>query len=208
MIVNPKVESYLVELRGSADGVRKEMESLANQKGFPIVGPEVGRLLMILARLSRASSIFELGSGYGYSAYWFAQGLDDGGTVHCTDFSEENRKLAQDFLGRAGLLDRINYKVGDALEIFSKTEGSFDIIFCDVDKQAYPETVELVLPRLKSGGLFITDNVLWRGNVAEPGSGDPTTEAIVQFNALTMGHPELDAVILPLRDGVSICMKK
>ena len=207
-IVNPKIEQYLQSLRGEPEAVRREMERLAEQRGFPIVGPEVGRLLALLTRLSGARRILELGSGFGYSAWWFAGALAEGGTVICTDASPEHRELALGFLRRAGLADRVRFEVGDSLEILESLEGSFDLIFNDIDKEDYPRSLERVVPRLVPGGLFITDNTLWYGKVAEAHAKDATTRAVREFNRLTVGHGELETVILPIRDGLSICRKR
>jgi caffeoyl-CoA O-methyltransferase len=207
-IVSSKIEQYLQSLREEPEAVRGEMERLAEQRGFPIVGPEVGRLLALLARLSGARRILELGSGFGYSAWWFAGALAEGGIVVCTDISPEHRELALAFLGRAGLADRVRFEVGDSLEILESLDGSFDLIFNDIDKEDYPKSLERVIQRLAPGGLFVTDNTLWYGKVAEADANDATTRAVREFNRLTVGHPELETVILPIRDGLSICRKR
>jgi caffeoyl-CoA O-methyltransferase len=206
MIVEPRIESYIASLDGKMDAVREEMESLAERTGFPIVGPQVGRLLAILARHSPAHRILELGSGFGYSAYWFAQGLAPGGIIHCTDLSEENRDAAHRFFRKAGIMERIEFHVGDALAIARGLSGPFDIVFNDIDKEAYPRSVETALPLLRQGGLFITDNALWSGRVAER-APDAVTSAIMKFNEIVSGRKDLLTVILPLRDGVAVSVK-
>jgi caffeoyl-CoA O-methyltransferase len=207
-IVDRKIEQYLLSLRPQPDSVRGEMERLASERAFPIVGPEVGRTLALLARASGARRILELGSGFGYSAWWFAGAIPSEGTVVCTDVSAENRDLALDFLGKAGFAAKVRFVVGDALDILETLKGSFDLIFNDIDKEDYPRSVARVVPRLNPGGLFVTDNTLWYGKVAEPSARDATTRAVREFNRLTVGHPELDTVILPIRDGLSICRKR
>jgi caffeoyl-CoA O-methyltransferase len=207
-IVEPAIERYISSLRGEVDPVVLEMEQLAERRGFPIVGPQVGQLLGILARALGARRVLELGSGFGYSAYWFARALAADGIVHCTDTSEANRDLAQDFLGRAGLAQRIRFQVGDALELTRQLDGPFDLVFNDVDKEQYPAVVEPVVALLRPGGLFITDNVLWKGRVAEPGEPDDTTAAVLRFNTMLHEHPALETCILPLRDGLAIAVKR
>jgi predicted O-methyltransferase YrrM len=206
-IVDKKVESYISELDGHPDPVRSEMEAVALEKGFPIVGPQVGRLLGLLARSLGAQRILELGSGFGYSALWFARALTNGGMVSCTDLSSDNRELALKFFRAAGLEKSVSFHVGDALSFARAQTGPFDIVFNDIDKKDYPESVSVALPLLRIGGLFITDNVLWSGKVASKGQSDPATLAIRQFNSIISRRQDLETVILPLRDGVAVCQK-
>ena len=207
MIVDPRIETYISSLDRKTEEVRAEMESLASRTGFPIVGPQVGKLLAILARHGAAHRILELGSGFGYSAYWFAQGLSPGGIIHCTDLSEENRDTAHKFFRKAGIMERIQFHVGDALEIARGLSGPFDIVFNDIDKETYPRTMEISLPLLRQGGLFITDNALWGGKVVDRGAGDTATSGIMKLNEEVSGKKGLLTVILPVRDGVAVSVK-
>jgi predicted O-methyltransferase YrrM len=206
-ILDRKVEGYISSLDGNADPVRAGMEARAEETGFPIVGPQVGRLLGILTRLAGATRVLELGSGYGYSALWFARALTDGGTVTCTDLSEENRDLAQGFFRAAGLSRALSFNVGDALAFARAQTGPFDIVFNDIEKKDYPQTVEVALRLLRTGGLFITDNVLWSGKVADGRRPDAATAAIIEFNRMICSCADLETVILPVRDGVAVCQK-
>ncbi len=206
-VVDPRIAAYLQALDRTADPVLEEMEELARKKGFPIVGAHAGRLLGILTRATGARRVLELGSGFGYSAWWFARGLPPGGRVVCTDYSPENRALALGFLQKAGLAGRIEFLVGDALEAARTLAGGFDIVFNDIDKQSYPESVPVAVSLLRPGGLFITDNVLWSGKVAESRATDPSTLAIRRFNELLHGSAELEAVILPVHDGLAVAVK-
>jgi caffeoyl-CoA O-methyltransferase len=206
-IVARSIEQYIESLRAAPDPVQREMEALAAERRFPIVGPHVGQVLALLARISGARRVLELGSGYGYSALWFARALPEGGEVCCTETAEENRDLALDFLGRAGLLSKVRFHLGDAREVVGQLEGTFDIVFNDIDKEQYPAVVEPALALLRPGGLFITDNVLWKGKVAGDGPHDETTRAVLEFNRLIHEHPELTSTILPIRDGVAVCLK-
>ena len=206
-IVDKRVESYISSLDGRRDAVRLRMEEIARGNGFPIVGPQVGRLLEILARGIGAQRILELGSGYGYSALWFARGMENGGTITCTDLSSSNHDLAVGFFREAGLERTLNFHVVDALSFARTQSGPFDIVFNDIDKTDYPESVSVALPLLRVGGFFITDNVLWSGKVAESGRADESTAAIRQFNEMICRRDDLQTVILPLRDGVAVCQK-
>jgi caffeoyl-CoA O-methyltransferase len=206
-IVNPDIEQYLSDLFPSADPVLREMEQLAEREEFPIVGPLVGRLLALMARVTKARRVFEFGSGFGYSAYWFLQGMDGQGSVVLTDDEEENATRARDYFKRAGLLDRAGINVGDAFDIIDRQPGPFDIILVDCEKARYPLAFEKTMPKLRPGGLLIGDNVLWSGRVLNR-SEEPSTIGIQQFTRLITTDTRLTTTILPLRDGVSISMKR
>jgi predicted O-methyltransferase YrrM len=207
-VVDPRIGSYLKDLERIEDPVLEEMEELARRKGFPIVGAHAGRLLSILTRATGARRVLELGSGFGYSAWWFARSLPPGGRVVCTDYSPENQALALGFLGKSGLAGRIEFLVGDALEAARTLARGFDIVFNDIDKRAYPDSLPVAVSLLRPGGLFITDNVLWSGKVAESWATDPSTLAIRRFNELLHASAELEAVILPVHDGLAVAVKR
>jgi caffeoyl-CoA O-methyltransferase len=205
-IVNPALEEYLHKIAPTHHQILKEMETLAQMIDFPIVGPLVGRTLYLLTRLTNARRILELGSGYGYSAFWFALASPPDAKIFCTENSQENIDKAQDYLERAGLWQKITYIRGDALQTLDQQEGEFDILFMDIDKHQYPLGFRKGFPRLRNGGLFITDNVLWSGRVIEP-QQDLSTRAIVQYNEMIFNTPGAFSSILPLRDGVAVTMK-
>jgi caffeoyl-CoA O-methyltransferase len=202
------VEEYLYSLIPARDEVLEQMESEAVERNIPIVGPLVGRLLHQLALMIQARTIFEMGSAIGYSTIWWARAVGEGGRVFYTDGNRKNAEEARGYFERAGVLDRIDIKTGDALEILSEQNGEFDIIFNDIDKEDYPRAFRLALPRLRKGGLFVTDNVLWSGKVAQQNPGEASTKAILEFNKLLYGSPELFTTILPIRDGVAVAIKK
>ncbi len=206
-ITVPEVEDYLYAMLPPRDEVLSEMEADAAKNDVPIVGPAVARVLYQLAVISGAKKIFEMGSAIGYSTIWWARGVGDGGRVIYTDGDPKHAEKARRYFERAGVSKRITIRVGDALEFLSEEKEQYDIIFNDIDKTDYPRAFRLALPRLKSGGLFITDNVLWSGKLRKP-NPDAQTKAILEFNKLTCGSPDLFTTILPIRDGVSVCMKK
>src|SRR5271165_6334364 len=202
-----EVEDYLYSLLPPRDEVLAEIEAEAAKRHVPIVGPAVGRVLYQLAVISGAKKIFEMGSAIGYSTIWWARAVGDGGRVVYTDGDPKNADKARRYLERAGVSRRITVRVGDALEFLSEEKEQYDIIFNDVDKVDYPRAFRLALPRLKSGGLFITDNVLWSGKVSKP-NPDATTKAILEFNRLIYQSTDLFTTILPIRDGVAVCVKQ
>jgi caffeoyl-CoA O-methyltransferase len=208
MIVDPHVESYIASLDGQADPVLAAMETLAARKSFPIIGRHAGSFLALLARCIGARRVLELGSGFGYSALWFARSLPADGTIACTDLSRDNRDLAMNFFHTAGMEKRITFHVGDAL-VFARTQkGPFDIILNDIDKESYPASVDVAVPLLRSGGLFITDNTLWSGKVADESVTDTATRAIRLFNQAVFARADLESIVIPLRDGLTVCRKK
>jgi len=206
-IVDPEIAAYIDHLLPSQDDILKEMEREGEKRQFPIVGPQVGRLLCQMAWLTRAARIFEMGSGYGYSAYWFLKGMPPNGRVILTDDSRENLDRARDYLKKADLLNRVTFEHGDALEVIEKYPGPFDIIFNDIDKERYPEAFKKALPRIRSGGLLISDNVLWFGRVLT-NSRDPDVEGIRIYNRLVTQTKGLFTTMIPVRDGLSISIKE
>jgi len=207
-IVDPRIMEYLRRLYDDGDPVRTEMEALAEKRRFPIVGPLVGRHLILLTLAIRARRVFELGSGYGYSALHFARAVGEGGEVHCTELDEENVRLAQGFLKRAGVWSRVTYHREEATAALRRMGGTWDIVYNDIDKHGYPETVDLAHARLRPGGLFITDNVLWSGRVL-PGEDDGSkdTRGVQEFTRRLMAHPGFLTAIDPTRDGVAVALR-
>jgi predicted O-methyltransferase YrrM len=207
-IVNPAIEEYLRGLYDDGDPVRAEMEALARERRFPIVGPLVGRSLIVHARAIGARRVFELGSGYGYSALHFARAVGPGGEVHCTDGDAGNARQAEGFLRRAGVWDRVTFHVGDATSALRRVGGTWDVVYNDIDKDGYPDTVELAHERLRPGGLFITDNTLWHERVL-PGADDgtPATAGVKEFTRRLFAHPGFVAYVDPTRDGVAVALR-
>jgi caffeoyl-CoA O-methyltransferase len=206
--IQEDVENYVYELLPSRDSVIAEMEEYAAQHDTPIIGPAVARLLALLVQTSGAKRIFDMGSAFGYSTIWLARAAGPKAQVFYTDGDPKNAERAREYFRRAGVAKRVRVQVGNALELVGKTPGKFDLIFNDVDKQQYPDALKAALPKLKRGGLLITDNTLWSGRAARPAApGDKHTLGVQEFNRLTYASQELYAVLLPLRDGVTICRK-
>ncbi|MGA7080317.1 MAG: O-methyltransferase [Terriglobales bacterium] len=206
-ITVPAVEDYLYDMLPPRDEVLAEMENYAAKNDVAIVGPAVARVLYQLAVISGAKKIFEMGSAIGYSTIWWARAVGDGGRVVYTDGDPKRAEKARRYFDRADVSQRITVRVGDALEILSEEKTAYDVIFNDVDKTDYPRVLRLALPRLKKGGLFITDNVLWSGKLRQP-NPDAQTKAILEFNKLICESKDLFTTILPIRDGVAVCVKK
>ena len=202
------VDDYMYSMLPKRDEVLVEMEDYAAKNKVPIVGPAVARVLQQLALTIAAKTVFELGSAIGYSTIWWAQAVGEKGRVIYTDGDSKNAERARGYFKRAGVSGRITLHTGDALEFLSEQKQEFDIIFNDVDKEDYPRVLRLVAPRLRQGGLFITDNVLWSGRVAEKNSTDARTKAILEFNRKLYDATEFYTTILPIRDGLAVAAKK
>jgi predicted O-methyltransferase YrrM len=210
-IVDQRIEDYLRDLLGGQHEIAEEMEAEARERDFPIVDRVVGVTLEVLARAIGARRVLEMGSGYGYSAYWFARAVGQDGEVHMTEGDAGNQEKALDYLGRAGLADRVRSHVGDALKIIDQLEGSFDVVFCDIDKGGYPTAWEKARERVRVGGLYLADNVLWGGRVAEgvPPDDRPQdwTEAVRRHNKAIASDERYRATIIPTRDGVMTALR-
>ncbi len=202
------VDDYLYSMLPKRDAVLAEMEEYASEHDVPIVGPAVANVLQQLALMIGAGKVFELGSAIGYSTIWWAQAVGEKGTVIYTDGDSKNAERAKGYFKRAGVSDRIKLHVGDALEYLSEQKEEFDIIFNDVDKDDYPRVLRLVAPRLRKGGLFIADNVLWSGRVADKNPTDARTKAVLEFNRKLYDSKDFFTTILPIRDGLSVALKK
>ncbi len=214
-----EVDGYLVELVKAqfADQVLTEMEIRADQYGFPIVGRAVGRFLELQARAIGAKRVVELGSGFGYSAYFFAGAVGDDGEVVCTDTDPDNARLAEAYLRRAGRWAPVRYHVGDALEGLADVGGELDVVYCDIDKDGYPDAWAAAADRLRVGGLFLCDNVLWDGRVAGlVPEGEPperaaaraaVTDDIVAMSREIASDPRYISSVAPIRDGVLVALR-
>jgi caffeoyl-CoA O-methyltransferase len=205
-ISSKAVEKYLLEILPKRDPVLTEMERYAHRRNIPIIGPAVGRMLHLLAQISGARRIFEMGSAIGYSTIWLARAAGPDAEIYYTDGDSGNAQRAQEYFRRADVEDRIRVLVGDAVQLIDSVSSEFDLIFIDVDKQQYPDALRKALPRLRSGALLVTDNVLWSGRVTRR-ARDPQTRAIQLFNRIVHSSDELYPVIVPLRDGVAVCRK-
>ena len=207
-IVAAEIEAYLHQLQRTRDPVLAEMETRAADSKFPIIGPLVGRLCQQVAQSVGARDVFEMGSGFGYSTWWFAHAVGDGGRVVHTDGDYGKSAEARAWLDKAGLGGRVHYEVGDACEIIKKYPGPFDVVFIDIDKHAYPQALELARSRVRTGGYIICDNALWSGKLLQPSSKqDADTRGVARYNKEAFGAADLLTTIVPIRDGVALSLK-
>jgi len=204
-ITDEHIERYIYNLLPKSTGVLLELERIANERRVPIVGPLVGRLLHILARVSRAKRVLEIGTAIGYSAIWFGLAVkQQNGSVITIEIDEATAKEAKRNVAKAGLQRTIKVINGDGIDVVPKLRGRFDIIFIDDSKENYPKYLDMCISRLNKNGLLVADNALWGGAVTlDTKSGDAL--AIARFNELLM--KKMQSVIIPARDGVAIGIK-
>jgi caffeoyl-CoA O-methyltransferase len=200
------IQDYLTKITPSRPPVMREMEQYARRHHFPIIGPVVGRYLYLTAKLLKARRILELGSGFGYSAYWFSLAVGRQGTITLTDNDSQNLRRAEEYFTRARLKSKFDLRVGDALETAARVRGPFDIILNDIDKRAYPLTIDVAARMLRKGGMFITDNLIWSGRVLDK-KPDKTTAAIKLFTSRLYADKRFFTTVLPLRDGVGVAIR-
>jgi caffeoyl-CoA O-methyltransferase len=207
-ILHPEQEAYLDRLLPPRDALLREMEERAAREDIPISDPEVGKLLGILARSVGARRILEIGAAIGYGAIWLARGAPEA-RVLSVDRDPERLAAARGYLERAGVADRVELIEGAALEVIQRLEGPFDLVYVDAVKTEYRKYLDLTLPKIRVGGLIVVDNLLWGGEVAAPSTGEPdaNADALRSFNGYFMIHPQLQAVVLPLGDGVGLATK-
>jgi len=203
-------QDYLAALVPPREAEMHEMEAYAAKHDFPIIGPACGSYCYQLARMINAKSIFELGSGYGYSTAWFVKALREngGGVVHHTVWDEELSKSARSHLLKLGSDAFVQYHVSEAVEALRQTDGPFDIIFNDIDKQAYPASLPVIKEKLRSGGLLIIDNMLWSGRIFDKKDVSPATEGVREFTKQITTDSSWIVSLAPMRDGMIVAYKK
>jgi predicted O-methyltransferase YrrM len=213
-IVPEAVERYLGGLNRLSDSVLLEIQHDGEEKGLPLVDAEVGALLRVLATGAGATRILEIGTAIGYSGIWLAGALPDNGLLLTMEVDEQRARVARQNFARAGLAERVNVMVGDAWRMLAKVSGPFDMIFQDGDKHQYGRMLDRLVALLRPGGMLITDNVLWNGEVV-PGFGAAAStrnvdarQAIVEYNERISCDPQLMTAFVPLRDGIAISVKR
>lgn len=203
-LLTEPASQYLRTQLQTADPILREMEAEAKERGFPIIGPESGRVLYLIAKMTAARRIFEMGSGFGYSTFWFASAAGEDAEIHHTEGDAKNSETARQYLSRGGLDHKVRFHVGAAQDALRETEGLFDIILIDVNKEQYPECHGLAMDRLRPGGVMITDNVWWGGRVQDPAHQEDATQGIREFTRLQLEESRLFSTILPVRDGLLV----
>lgn len=185
------------------------MEAYARKHDFPIIGPACGHLCYQIARMTGARQVFEMGSGYGYSTAFFARAVQEngGGVVHHVVWDEHLSRLARRHLAALGFADLVQYHVREAIEALQEAEGPFDIVFNDIDKDAYPRSLPLIEAKIRPGGVLIIDNMLWSLKIFDPGDRSPATEGVREFTRLITTSPKWIVSLVPIRDGMIVALR-
>jgi predicted O-methyltransferase YrrM len=212
-VVPDAVERYLSSLNRQGDAVLQDIARAGGERDLPLVDAEVGALLRVLATTVRATRILEIGTAIGYSGIWLAGALPAGGMLFTMEFDEERARQARENFARAGLSDRVSVMAGDAQRMLAKVAGPVDLIFQDGDKKMYEPMLDRFADLLRPGGLLVTDNVLWNGEVVpgfvkNPQHPEADTRAIAAYNERLNNHPAFLTSIVPLRDGVAISVRR
>ena len=211
-IVPEAVERYLSTLNRLGDPVLEEVARAGEAAQLPLIDAEVGGLLRVLAISIGATRILEIGTAIGYSGIWLAGALPAGGMLLTIERDPDRARLAREYFARAGLANRVSILLGDAQRMLAKVAGPFDLIFQDGDKAFYEPALNRLVELLRPGGLLVTDNVLWDGEVVpgfvdSPRRDPEDTRAIAAYNERLNTHSQLMTVTIPLRDGISISVK-
>ncbi|HEY3249153.1 MAG TPA: O-methyltransferase [bacterium] len=208
-LLAPQLRDYLDRLVPPRPAEMQAMEAYAREHRFPIVGPAAGQFCYLLARLVKARRVFEMGSGYGYSTAWFARAVKEngGGTVFHVVWDDELSRRARTHLRALDLDDAIEYRVAEAIQTLRDTEGPFDLIFNDIDKQAYPESLPVIAEKLRVGGVLIVDNMFWNSRVFDHRDKDATTEGVREFTRVITSDPGWATSIVPIRDGLLVASR-
>ncbi|MBT6448887.1 MAG: O-methyltransferase [Flavobacteriaceae bacterium] len=208
--INKDILNY-VELNSQQEPtLLKELNKETNLK---ILNPRMlcssyqGRVLSIISKIIRPKNVLEIGTYTGYSALCIAEGLEKNGIIHTIDINEELKEIQNKYFKKSGFGNQIQQHIGNAIEIIPKINECFDFVYLDADKENYNEYFDLIIDKIVSGGVLICDNVLWSGKVLNTNHKDLITEKLIEFNQLVKKDKRLDSIILPIRDGLSICRK-
>ena len=205
----PGVAPYLDALVPPRPPELQAMEAEAARTNFPIIGPAAGHFCYLMTRLVGATTVFELGSGFGYSTAWFARGVQEngGGVVHHVVRDAELSARAQKHLAALGLDHLVEFHVGEAVAALRDATGPFDLIFNDIDKAGYPASLPVITRQLRRGGLLLVDNLLWHGRVLDSTDQTADTTGVCELTRLVTTDPAWIASIVPIRDGVLVAQR-
>ena len=209
-VLTEQIDEYLEDLVPKREAELRKMEQYAGRIGFPIIGPTCGYFCYQIARMMGARHVFELGSGFGYSTAWFARAVQEngGGKVFHVVWDADLSARARTHLTTLGYAELIEYRIGEAVEALRETDQVFELIFIDIDKEAYPEALPVMAAKLRPGGVLLADNALWHGAVADRSDRSSTTRAVRRFTQMVMGDPAWVASIIPIRDGLLLAWKR
>ncbi len=208
-LISAQVSTYLEDLVPPRIAEVRKMESYAKEHGFPIVGPVSGQLCYQVARMIGAQRVFELGSGYGYSTAWFARAVQEngGGVVHHVVWDDKLSLMARKHLGALGYDGLVEFHVGEAVQTLRAIDGTFDLVFNDIDKDGYPDSLPVIAEKLRPGGVLIIDNMLWSGRIFDEKDQSGDTNGIRELTRMLTTSDDWIASLIPVRDGLMVAMK-
>jgi len=204
-----QITEYHAQLSQHTDPVLLRLEEEARRDRFPIIGPAAGKFCYLMARAIGARNVFELGSGFGYSTVWFARAVREngGGRVHHTVWDGDLQQRAQANIEEAGYSDLVRFHLGEAVQALRETDGPFDILFNDIDKDGYPASLPVMKEKLRVGGLILIDNMLWHGRIFDEADQDPSTVGVREFTRQLQADPDFVFQLVPVRDGVITALR-
>ena len=209
--LSEELNNYIEEHTVEEPSVLRELNRKTNADCLMprmLAGHYQGRVLAMLSKMIRPDRILEIGTYTGYSAICLAEGLSDIGMLHTIDINEELENMVQSFIEKAGLSNKIDYRIGDAVDIIKEIGFYFDLVYIDADKENYSLYYDLIFNQVVKGGYIIADNVLWSGNVLKPAAEmDAETKAIVEFNKKVHDDPRVENILFPIRDGLMVARK-
>ena len=217
-MLSEQAKRYVRETGPQHDEIQREMAAHADEHGFPIIGPDAGGLLRSIARMRGAERVFEFGSGFGYSAYWFLQGMPDGGEVVLTEFDEDELALAEEFFEREGFADRAYFEYGDAMETIERYDGAFDVVLIDHQKHRYADAFAAIRDQLPVGSAVVADNIMsgavdFRDILPHLESGEPlpddeNTQGIAEYVETVRADEDFHTVVLPVGSGLAVSTRE
>ncbi|HUH98412.1 MAG TPA: O-methyltransferase [Anaerolineales bacterium] len=210
LLTYSRTQEYLTSLVPPREAEMRVMEKYAQRTDFPIIGPAAGYYCYQVARMINARSVFEMGSGYGYSTAWFAKAVKEngGGVVHHVVWDAKLSEMARAHLSRLGFDGLIDYRVAEAVETLRAAAGPFDLIFNDINKEAYPASLPLIKQRLRPGGVLLIDNILWSGRIFDKKNKSEATRGVREFTRAITHDPDWIVSLAPVRDGVIVAYKQ
>jgi caffeoyl-CoA O-methyltransferase len=209
--IDPKLHEYCEQHSGTEAEVLKKLDRETHAKVMMprmLSGHLQGQFLAMISKMCQPKLILEIGTYTGYSAIYLAQGLAEGGRLITIDINEELEQLAKRYWAEAGVSEKIDYRIGNGLELIPDIEGPFDLVFIDADKKNYSNYYDLIIDKMAPGGIILADNVLWSGKVIDESAKDKDTVAIKEYNLKVQEDDRVDNMLLPLRDGIMMARMK
>ena len=203
------IDQYCENHSSSPSPILRELERASHLRTLSpqmIAGPYQGLLLRFISQMIKPDRILEIGTFTGYGAICLAEGLQTNGKLHTIEVDEEREPMIREFLEKAGISDKVELSIGNALELLQQLEPGFDLIFLDAGKLDYLDYYQLCIPLLRPGGFLLADNVLWDGKVLTEDE-DATTQTLQRFNDLVTQDPAVENLLLPIRDGLMLIRK-